>query len=359
MIIEQTMDLDRISKMKVEELKDFLRLRGLKVSGKKEELVARVFVAAENDVPILKTAVEVQAEIAEDYDSKLLVEGVRIPDPFAIANGWVPEDESVKLWPMTLYPDIFNFLSFYPSELKSQDLNDYKLSKAYSYYSTGWLNPLSYHPVSESSTVCVLKSACKQSQRINDTPHKLWVCLAKKSGKILKAHCTCMAGIGQTCNHVAAALFRIEAAVRMGLTNPSCTTTACEWLPNNKAVRMTRIKDLKLSRAKFGKQSKKQSELNCSPKKRFDPTANISEKLSFMKVSTAIRNVCTEDESIIFTAEPKACTVEVPKARELHTIDEFLCASETQDEFCLKLEYFPANLADIEEETRGQAANPL
>ena len=40
------MDFDLISKMKAEELKTFLRLRGLKVSGKKEELVARVFAAA-------------------------------------------------------------------------------------------------------------------------------------------------------------------------------------------------------------------------------------------------------------------------------------------------------------------------
>ena len=50
------MDFDFISKMKDEELKTFLRLRGLKGSGKKEELVTTVFVAAENDVPVLKTA---------------------------------------------------------------------------------------------------------------------------------------------------------------------------------------------------------------------------------------------------------------------------------------------------------------
>ena len=104
-----------------------------------------------------------------------------------------------------------------------------------------------------------------------------------------------MAGIGQTCNHVTAAVFKMEAAVRMGLTSPSCATTACEWLPNKKSVRMSKVKDLKLSRKKIGKQSKMQSELNCSPKKRFGPTANISEKLSFLEVSTAIRNVCTDD----------------------------------------------------------------
>ena len=80
-----------------------------------------------------------------------------LPDPFAVVHGWVREDENVKLWPITLYPDNVNFFSFHPSELKSQDLNDYKLSKAYSYYSTGWLYPLSYHPVSESSIVSFLK----------------------------------------------------------------------------------------------------------------------------------------------------------------------------------------------------------
>ena len=50
------MNLKMLSGMKVGELKDFLRLRGLKLSGNKDELVARVFVAIENGVQILKTA---------------------------------------------------------------------------------------------------------------------------------------------------------------------------------------------------------------------------------------------------------------------------------------------------------------
>ena len=50
------MDYETISKMKVVELKDHLRLRGLKVTGKKCELVSRVFIAVENNVAILKTA---------------------------------------------------------------------------------------------------------------------------------------------------------------------------------------------------------------------------------------------------------------------------------------------------------------
>ena len=262
---------------------------------KKNELVARVFVASENEVPLVKTAEEVQTEIIEEYGSKLSVEGELLTDPLAIYDGWLPENDSVKLWPTTLYPDIFNFLSFHPSELKSKDLCDYKTSKAYSYYGTGWLSSLNFHAIPDESKFCSLKTTCRPSQRITDVPHKLWVCLCKKSGKILKAHCTCMAGFSQTCNHIAAALCRIEEAVRMGLTNPSCTKTACEWLPKNKLVKQVKLKNLKLSMGDFGRRGRKLPELNCSPKKKFDVTQNFDEMLTFSRKKYGNREHQVED----------------------------------------------------------------
>ena len=63
----------------------------------------------------------------------------------------------------------------------------------------------------------------------------------KKSGKIRSSfHCTCTAGMGQSCNHIVAAMYRIEAAVRNGLTNPSCSSTANQWLPNHEEVQRDR-----------------------------------------------------------------------------------------------------------------------
>lgn len=32
--------------------------------------------------------------------------------------------------------------------------------------------------------------------------------IAEKTGKIRACHCTCMAGMGESCNHIAAAIFR-------------------------------------------------------------------------------------------------------------------------------------------------------
>ena len=44
------MEFELANKMKVEELKTYSGLRGLKVSGRKVELVATVFAASENNV---------------------------------------------------------------------------------------------------------------------------------------------------------------------------------------------------------------------------------------------------------------------------------------------------------------------
>ena len=40
------------------------------------------------------------------------------------------KDEGMKFWP---YPEIFKYVMFFPSELGSKNLNDYKNSKTYSY----------------------------------------------------------------------------------------------------------------------------------------------------------------------------------------------------------------------------------
>ena len=73
------MDFELVNKMKVEELETYLRLRGLKVSGRKVELVARVFAASENNVQPVKTAEEVEAEIADENKAKLSLKGFVLP----------------------------------------------------------------------------------------------------------------------------------------------------------------------------------------------------------------------------------------------------------------------------------------
>ena len=61
-----------------------------------------------------------------------------------------------------------------------------------------------------------------------------------------------MAGMGETCKHVAATMYCVEAAVRIGLSNPARTSNANECLPNQKTIEPKKIKDLDFSREDFG-----------------------------------------------------------------------------------------------------------
>ena len=68
---------------------------------------------------------------------------------------------------------------------------------------------LLYHNLT-SSNFYILKGECRKCQSVSDQFHKLWMIL-EKSANILSCHCTRMADMGEICNHVAAAVFRVEA----------------------------------------------------------------------------------------------------------------------------------------------------
>ena len=103
---------------------------------------------------------------------------------------------------------------FYPTKLGSTVLSGYKNSKVYSCYKSAWFQPLCFHRL-YGCIYCILKAECRQSQRVNEINHKYWIVM-EKFAKIRSCHCTCMAGMGQSCNHVAAAMYRIEKVVKMG-----------------------------------------------------------------------------------------------------------------------------------------------
>ena len=191
---------------------------------------------------------------------------------------------------------------FYPLQLGSSDLSDYIYWKAYSYCTSGWLQPLNFHKISRGK-YCLFKGECRQSQIINEINHKLWI-IIKKSGKIRSCHSTCMAGMGQYCNHVAAAMYRIKAAVRNGLTNPSCTSIPDQWLSNHKDLRPMKVKDMKFRREYFCQRGKRKLLLVSTPKEKYNPLSEQGNmKMLTLIDSESLRDVCSEN--IQFSAFPK------------------------------------------------------
>lgn len=71
---------------------------------------------------------------------------------------------------------------------------------------------------------------------------KPWIIL-KSDGGIQSAHCTCMAGLGEACSHVAALVFYIHLKHD---NSRSCTDRLSEWtVPAfEKNIQFKRIKDI-------------------------------------------------------------------------------------------------------------------
>ena len=55
----------------------------------------------------------------------------------------------------------------------------------------------------------VAMGCVKHSQCLSAAPAKPWVAV-KTEGTVVLAHCTCMAGLGEACSHIAAVLFLLE-----------------------------------------------------------------------------------------------------------------------------------------------------
>jgi len=174
-----------------------------------------------------------------------------------------------------------------------------------------------------------------------------------------------MAGMGQTCNHVAAAMYRVEAAVRNGLTNPACTSSSNEWLPNRKVIAPSKISSLCFNREDFGGRGKKKRSLVATPKKVYDPLVNVNKRpLLISDYATALEKIAPT--SMLFTAVPKPkidfvreiITKNNEKPDDIQSIDDVLLVSNTFEEFSKNLKLFTEiNITKIEILTRGQSSN--
>ena len=77
--------------------------------------------------------------------------------------------------------------------------------------------------------LCIVTARVRHYQRLSETPVKAWVAV-EHVGTVLCVHCTCTAGLGEVCSHVAAILFTIDANTQLK-NNTASTSLPCSWLP--------------------------------------------------------------------------------------------------------------------------------
>ena len=126
------------------------------------------------------------------------------------------------------YHDISRYLSHInaPGDLLHRLDCEYKDGKGFRYFASEFVKQIFWHKISDSSTICFMKCKVTPSQRTSSTAYNVWAAVEKSSpgGQIVSAYCSCTAGLSGSCNHVAAMLFQVEAAVSTGITKPTCTS---------------------------------------------------------------------------------------------------------------------------------------
>ena len=167
----------------------------------------------------------------DEYKEKLVADNKNLQDPLDIKNGWVGEENGIKLWPQLHLTDITRF---YGDVLDKKNIVqrtecEYKQGKAYRYFTGNFISEIFYYNISDESKYCYLKAKCLSSQWVSSKPYDAWALVTKDfkyevGGAILRAYCTCTAGLLGSCNHVAGLRFRVEAAVLIGVTHPTCTS---------------------------------------------------------------------------------------------------------------------------------------
>ena len=183
---------------KARELRVFLRDGGLKITGAKEELVALAYAACQLSVPLKPSAAEEHKVKQEQYSALLNIGGKTIPDPLTeLTAKWIGEKDGICNWPPIFHLQIAEFLLTVEQSstgLNKRLLSDYKDGKAYSYFDSKWLKEVFYHEINPTSFHCILKSKSTPSQKVNNIPHDIWLCVEKKTGTVASAYCSCFAG---------------------------------------------------------------------------------------------------------------------------------------------------------------------
>lgn len=142
--------------------------------------------------------------------------------------------------------------------------------------------------------------------KMSKKPLTPWI-IAEESGKIVSAHCDCMAGLGESCSHVASLLWAIESGVRIR-DSMTVTQKKAYWvIPNGvKEVPYAPVKNMdfvgkKRSLAIMASLDFKQPDSSCSPTPSPSPISRPS------KSPTPALTVPDHEETKSFLASLASC----------------------------------------------------
>ena len=203
-----------------------------------------------HEIPLSEYAKSLGSIVRKRYIEKISVIGV---DPLLI-----PEDNlNTDCMPPVEAADLVSYLVLDTSFYTKDQFKNFRSLQAYNQMVSGFITSISGKIFVDKYVVV---GKVRHSQRMNEPPVQLWI-ITTKDGTVLSAHCRgCMAGLGESCSHIASVLFYLEVATRLN-EKLTCTQVKCSWLlPTTvKNVDYLRVKDIDFTSAK-----KKKSDIDTS-----------------------------------------------------------------------------------------------
>ncbi|XP_062580916.1 uncharacterized protein LOC134242809 [Saccostrea cucullata] len=190
--------------LKVVELQDILRGKGISVSNVKRENLVKLCEA------VVKLNLPDDPDMCADHPVSIYdILGKFSDDPFKIQG---LSNDLTKLPTFSLY-DVFNYLLYKTANYDQRKLKAYKSCEDYRLFFDGYVEKLEMKELEDGDNY-LIKSCVKPTQKdrtyLNKTAYDVWVVMCK-SGSVNCAYCTCIGGADGGCRHIGATLYEIEA----------------------------------------------------------------------------------------------------------------------------------------------------
>ena len=365
---EEVLEYADFLNLTVSSLKDFLALRGLNVTGKKADLVARAFGAYELNVPKKFSQQQIYSNLKLEYNSRLSRHGI-VTDPNSLpAEAW---RDSIHEWPEIDDGKLFSYIL----RVKAVDVDYigvYKDQKAYSYWMSGFVHTVYLAKCSVNSELTFLKGNVCPSQRIRDDPHEVWICIEgpKTDCRIVTSWCTCIAGSGEACNHVIALLYKVNYAFKKNYISPACTSVPQGWNKGTKReVEPSAIGDLTFRKdKKTRKETGRNPAMDQTLRKAFDPRKPQDRLITNERVSDLLNEIKESVPSacVLFSIEhgrddglPPPLTSKALEFMSAHPDLRTKPLEETAPAFLEYCQMTSEQANRIERESRGQHSNAV
>ena len=174
------------------------------------------------DVQLSEYAKQLPSEARDRYVEKIAK--IDFEDPYLKNNASF--STNIDLLPKTTYPDIVNYLIFAPSPITGEELKSYKSLDAYHHFVSGFVKSVGTIQYGE---ICLIYGRVLHSMKLSLPPAKAWL-IIESSGRVISAHCDCTAGMGESCSHVGASLFYIDAINKLK-DSTTVTGEKAYWVP--------------------------------------------------------------------------------------------------------------------------------